>query len=290
MASRVKHRANPTSSGETFTQTSFKAIARRFPSLQIGVLGDFCLDRYLEIDPARTDLSLETGLEVYNVTNVRCQAGAAGTVLNNLAALGIGKLFPIGFCGADGEAYELLRALNRLKGVRLDHFRGSSHRHTFTYTKPLLMRKGKAPRELNRFDIKNWTETPGALQEWLAESILELGPRLDALVIVDQAPVFGTGSITKRTLLALEQLRQRFPDKIVIADSRANLRRFPPMLLKMNRRELGEHLRVKGKLSLADVKTLAGTLAHKNKQPVIITLAEKGLFAVAPGEPPFHCP
>ena len=55
-----------------------------YDQLEIAIVGDFCLDRYFEIDPSRSEKSIETGLEVYNVTNVRTQAGAAGTVLIKL--------------------------------------------------------------------------------------------------------------------------------------------------------------------------------------------------------------
>ena len=37
--------------------------------------GDFFLDRYLHIDPARDETSIETGLTVYNVVEVRAPAG-----------------------------------------------------------------------------------------------------------------------------------------------------------------------------------------------------------------------
>ena len=57
----------------------FNAIVERYSGLRIAVLGDFCLDRYLEIDPARQETSLETGLPVHNVVNVRSQPGGAGT-------------------------------------------------------------------------------------------------------------------------------------------------------------------------------------------------------------------
>ena len=40
----------------------FQQITGRYHQLSIAVLGDFCLDRYLEIDPARAETSLETGL------------------------------------------------------------------------------------------------------------------------------------------------------------------------------------------------------------------------------------
>ena len=56
----------------------FNAIAERYPDLTIAVLGDFCLDRYLEIDPSKNETSLETGLPVHNVVNVRAQPGGAG--------------------------------------------------------------------------------------------------------------------------------------------------------------------------------------------------------------------
>ena len=77
----------------------FRAITKKYRRLRIAVVGDFCLDRYLEIDPARPERSIETGLPVHNVLNIRGQPGAAGTVLNNLVALGIGTVFPVGFRG-----------------------------------------------------------------------------------------------------------------------------------------------------------------------------------------------
>ena len=43
---------------------------------------------------------------------------AAGTILNNLVALGVGRIVPVGFCGDDGEGYELRRELAALPGVR----------------------------------------------------------------------------------------------------------------------------------------------------------------------------
>ncbi len=77
------------------------------------MVGDFFLDRYLHIDPSRAEVSIETGLTVYNVVDVRPQPGAAGTIVNNLVALGIGEILAVGFCGDDGEGYELRRALAR---------------------------------------------------------------------------------------------------------------------------------------------------------------------------------
>ena len=42
-------------------------IVGHYAKLRIAVVGDFCLDRYLEIDPSKQETSLETGLPVHNV-------------------------------------------------------------------------------------------------------------------------------------------------------------------------------------------------------------------------------
>src|SRR5947207_8627216 len=101
------------------TSKRFQEITARYGSLRVAVVGDFCLDRYLEIDPQKKERSIETGLPVHNVINVRASAGAAGTVVNNLAALGVRTIYPVGFCGDDGEGFELRGALERMPQVSL---------------------------------------------------------------------------------------------------------------------------------------------------------------------------
>ncbi len=125
------------------TPERLREIAARYAQLRIAVIGDFCLDRYLEIDPARSETSIETGLPVYNVVRVRAQPGAAGTILNNLVALGIGEIVPVGFCGEDGEGYELLRALRSQPGVNASWFLQTPERRTFTYCNRSFSRRVK---------------------------------------------------------------------------------------------------------------------------------------------------
>src|SRR5438270_8157820 len=113
------------------TGPRFKTITEKYSRLRIAIVGDFCLDRYLEIDPAKREISIETGLPVHNVVNVRSQPGGAGTILNNLSALGVGAIFPVGFCGEDGEGFELRRALQHKSGIQLNHFVQTEPRRTF---------------------------------------------------------------------------------------------------------------------------------------------------------------
>ncbi|MFM8419531.1 MAG: carbohydrate kinase, partial [Verrucomicrobiota bacterium] len=216
----------------------FQSLVAAYPRLRIAVVGDFCLDRYFDIDPARSETSIETGLVVHNITRVRCQPGAAGTILNNLVALGIGRLHPVGVAGDDGEGWQLLRALRSQAGVHLDHFVQSPDRNTFTYTKPLIHTPGEPPRELSRLDLKNWDATPAAVSNRIAAHLGALAPSLDAVILMDQVDIAGTGVVTEPVLAAVRDVVARFPNLPIIADSRRSLRGFPRVIFKMNAAEL----------------------------------------------------
>src|SRR5947209_17701298 len=121
-------------------------ILAPLPALRVGVLGDLFLDRYLDLDAALTEPSIETGLDAYQVVRVRPYPGAAGTVINNLAALGVGRIDAVAVIGDDGEGYELRQALRALRVVSTDHLINWDGRRTPTYTKPMLGEGRKSPR------------------------------------------------------------------------------------------------------------------------------------------------
>ena len=186
-----------------------------------------------------TETSIETGLPVYNVTNVRAQPGGAGTVLNNLIALGMGTIYPVGFAGEDGEGYELCRALAAKPGVRLDHFIQTGERHTFTYCKPLILEPGKSPRELNRLDQKNWTPTPAALSGRLSAAVTAVANAVDALALLGQVDEPETGVLTTGVLATLGGIARDKPEQLILADNRHSLRGFPPVVVQDERRGTG---------------------------------------------------
>ena len=256
----------------------FAEITSRYPQLRVAVVGDFCLDRYLEIDPARVETSIETGLPVHNVMRVRSQPGAAGTIVNNLVALGVGQVSPVGFCGEDGEGWELSRALRELPGVSLEHFVETPERATFTYTKPLMVGGDAAPRELNRLDIKNWTPTSAGLSARLAEHVRALASEVDAIVVMDQVSIDETGVVTASVLAALGEIAAESPRLPILADSRRGLRDFPAVIFKMNANELAALTGA----SPADAAAAAAGLARERMKPVIVTLAERGLLGALP--------
>ena len=256
----------------------FKEIASQYPRLRLAVLGDFCLDRYLEIDPARSETSIETGLEVFNVVNVRSQPGAAGTILNNLVALGIGEITPVGFCGEDGEGYELLAALNARPGVRLDHFLQTPERRTFTYCKPLVLAPGQPPRELNRLDSKNWSPTSESVQQALSDSFLAVAGNTDAIILMDQVDLADTGVVTADLLESVRIKATAHPDLLMIGDSRRSLKGWPPVCLKMNHAELAALTGTERSATLTLAMNAASQLARSHGRPVLITLAEQGII------------
>ncbi|HEY9172417.1 MAG TPA: PfkB family carbohydrate kinase [Verrucomicrobiae bacterium] len=256
----------------------FETLTRQYPRLRVAVVGDFCLDRYLEIDPAKSEVSIETGLLVHNVTRVRAQPGGAGTVLNNLVALGVGTIFPVGFAGDDGEGYELCRALASKPGVRMDHFVRTGDRWTFTYCKPLLLEPGRPPRELNRLDSKNWTPTPVAVEKALVGAIRALAPAVDVLILLDQVDVADTGVVTQGLLTHVREVMALQPGLLISADSRRGLRGFPPVIFKMNAAELAALSGTSREANLDAIQRTAGALARRNGRPVFVTLAERGML------------
>lgn len=268
----------------------FQAITSQYAKLRVAVAGDFCLDRYLEIDAARQEVSIETGLPVHNVTNVRSQPGGSGTILNNLAALGLGTIYPIGFAGQDGEGYELKRALRARPGVCVDHFFQTPRRRTFTYTKPLVLTPDQPPRELNRLDLKNWTPTPRVVETRLIKSIQTVAREVDAIILLSQVDLDETGVITTRVLQGVGELARQNPKLLILADSRRGLSGYPPVGLKMNLAELGALTGTAPRNDLKAIKTTAAELARRQGQPVFITMAERGILGALPDGRVEHAP
>ena len=268
----------------------FHAITDQYWRTKIAIVGDFCLDRYLEIDPSKHEISIETNLPVHNVVHVRSQPGGAGTILNNLAALGVGEILPVGFCGEDGEGFELTRALIDRRGVNPARFLQTGDRRTFTYCKPLVLTPGRPPVELNRFDSKNWTPTPARVQGKLIEHLALAAAEADAMILLDQVDLPETGVVTQRILEAVRCLASELPELLILADSRRGLRGWPPVCFKMNAAELQALAGTRPSSGLEAIRDTAIGLAVREGKPVFVTLSERGVMAAAPDGQSAHAP
>ena len=243
------------------------------PGKTIGLVGDLFLDRYLDIDAARDEPSVETGLTAYQVTGVRSYPGALGTVLNNLAALGVGRIVPVSILGDDGEGYELLQELTKLPAVDASHLIRAPERRTPTYTKPML-HEGGTVRELNRLDIKNRTPTPEDLLARVIESLNRLWPSFDALLVLDQVSEMECGVISASVRERICDRAAGSPELFVLADSRERIGKFRHVCVKPNFAE-AEHW-----VPSADARKLAELV----EAPVLLTRSEAGILLAKPGE------
>jgi len=213
---------------------------------------------------------------------VRAQPGGAGTVLNNLTALGVGQIIPLSFAGDDGEGYELMRALRNMPGVCMDSFLQTPQRRTFTYCKPLMLDSQGPPRELNRLDSKNWTPTPATVEDHLIASLRSWIDRIDALILMEQVDTAETGAVTRRILDVVSQLAAQRPELCILADSRRSLRDYSSVILKMNRVELGMLLGGEPPRDIVATKAAAIELARRHGRRVFVSLAEDGLLGADP--------
>lgn len=257
-----------------------ESILATIPHRTIGLLGDLFLDRYLDIDPARDEPSVETGLTAYQVVGVRAYPGALGTVLNNLAALGVGRIVPIAAIGDDGEGYELRQALSRMPGVDMAGIIAAEGRRTPTYTKPMYGAK-----ELNRLDIKNRTPTPPDVEAAILNRLDDAWPRLDALLVLDQVSEEDCGVVTRRVREHAAMLGERDPSRFILADSRERIGSFRNVCLKPNRDELQRFWSLRhGKAALPVGGIPAADLLRQTQRPVFATCGEEGIQLFKPEE------
>lgn len=248
----------------------------RLKDLSLLVVGDYFLDKYLLLDSSLDEESIETGLTAYQAVGKRLSPGAAGTVTNNLKALGIGKIMALGVIGEDGEGYELIQGL-QATGVLTNNIITARERFTPTYIKPMLIQDGKE-RELNRIDIKNRTHTPGWLENMIIERVLNLSSEVDAIIVIDQVTEQDCGVITGRVRKTLAELGHSRHDLIIYVDSRAFTYSFDNILVKCNHHELMKafHHNMDDEPTEDMILKYGTALSLKNNRPVFVTMGGKG--------------
>lgn len=207
-----------------------------FQNLRITVFGDLFLDKWLQIDRSLDESSVETGLTAFQATSVKAAAGAAGTVLNNLKALGVGTCYAVSLLGMDGDGWEVMHALKNT-GVDTRHVLRSSSRLTPVYMKPMHVSSGSQPEEGNRIDIKNHTPTPRPLEQKLIKKLHEAAAESDALIVLDQLAEENTGVVTATLRTELALLAEKHPKLLIFADSRAFIHQFKNVTIKCNHLE-----------------------------------------------------
>lgn len=251
-------------------------ILSRMEGLAIGVVGDFFLDLYLDLDASLSETSIETGLEAYQAVNRRCQPGAAGNTAVNLVALRAGSVRAVGAIGDDGNGFDLRRALEDC-GVDCSALIAEPKIFTPTYTKPLMSGRNGTTRELNRIDIKNRSTLPVDVENILLEKIGEMSGEVDGIVVIDQAKEPDCGSVTSRIREYLARLAGEKRGMKILVDSRCRITQYANCILKPN---IAEALNALGMDSGCpdeiEGREIAGGLFAETGRPVFLTMGERG--------------
>lgn len=265
------------------TSDKLETILRRLPRLTIGLIGDLFLDRYLHLVPGMEELSIETGLEAYQVQRVRNLPGALGTVISNLAALGVGMQIPVTAIGDDGHGYDLLKEIRRLP-VDPSQILCLPDRLTPTYTKPLRLSDRAEWVELNRLDVRTRSPLPERATGELIRRLEEVFRVSDGLIVLDQLVDEECGVVNSEVRQALERLSRAAPEKLIYVDSRRHLGRFHFGTLKGNRGEVlgagGDQPGSAAELPLAEC---LNQLSRRTGRPAFCTVGEQGILVAQAG-------
>jgi rfaE bifunctional protein kinase chain/domain len=262
-------------------QARLNQLLAEFARQRILVVGDFFLDYYLLLDRSLSEPSLETGLEAYQVVGKRASPGAAGTVVNNLRALGV-QVTALGVIGADGEGYELKKAL-AAQAVNIDSLLESDARFTPTYTKPMMQEADGHSHELNRLDIKNRRPMPADIQDQIINRLKALTPTVDGIIVADQVSEADCGVITERVRTALAELGQT--DRPFIAvDSRERIGLFRQVIVKPNSREalmaVGQEVISESKIDSGAAAAAGQQLFERTGKTVVVTRGPEGALVI----------
>ena len=236
--------------------------------LRVLVAGDICLDRWCRYDPASSEPSRETGIPRIAVVSTDVSPGAAGTVANNLKALGAREVSLLGVIGEDGFGFELKRALGE-RGVSSGLAVFSASMPTFTYTK--LINMETEVEDLPRVDFIYNQPVPAPTEQALLERLHSVWDQFDVVLVSDQAETQVGGVITERMRGALAELAASSPGKVIWVDSRAHAERFRRVILKCN---LEESEAAVQRANASDLRT------HTQSPLLVITHGKLGALAV----------
>jgi len=253
-------------------------ILDQFPTKRIAVVGDFFLDKYLVIDAAQEEPSLETGLPAHQVAEIRNSPGAAGTVVNNLVALDAGKVAAFGVIGDDGNGFELRSALSQ-QGVDVSSLFADARIFTPTYMKPVRRDATGNETELSRLDVLNRRRVEGGFGAQVGEALAKRIDEFDAVVVVDQVSEPQGGIVDGVLRFRLAELGRSRSNVFILADSRFSVGEFTNVRLKPNVHEACRALATESD----DPFALAERLASRCGCDVFLTCGASGIVVAESG-------
>lgn len=244
---------------------------------RIGLIGDLCLDMYMDVDMRLSELSREVPNYTLPVVGERVSPGGAGNVAANLAALKPKALRVLGVLGRDWRGGLLKEAL-RARGVPTDGLIVSPKATTNAYIKPVRRGYSDLLYESPRLDYENREALSAGDEAALMEALEWAAQEVDVLCVCDQLKNgCVTGRIRRRVCeLARDGLR-------VIVDSRDRIGEYRDVIVKPNEMEAMRALNLNGAVTLERMAQAALALSERSGRPALITLGENGCLAAEDG-------
>jgi rfaE bifunctional protein kinase chain/domain len=244
----------------------------RIHGVRIGVIGDFCVDAYWQLDTGGPELSLETGKPTRGVRSQRYIPGGGGNVASNLASLGAGTVRAFGVIGPDMFGRELLSLL-RERGIDTSGLVMQGEEwETPVYAKPYL-----ANAEQERIDFGRWNAMRS--ESALAGLVRSALPGLDALVVNQQ---LARGIHTETMVRTLNEMARDHPGVRFVLDARTMSMSFTGMICKLNAAEAARLTAKAGEgspgTSAAALRSRARAVGARCGKPVFVTRGAEGML------------
>jgi rfaE bifunctional protein kinase chain/domain len=244
----------------------------KISEIRVGIIGDFCLDAYLMLDPSASEISIETGLQTTPVKVQRYSLGGAGNVANNLLAMGVRHISVFGVVGQDPFGKEMLTIFSALGVDSTGLLVQGDDWYTHTYVKPY-----ERNQEKQRIDFGNFNQLHPEVGRELLERLEGAIPGLDVVIINEQVR---QGIHDERFQKALTDVVLRHPEILFIVDSRHHSDRFKGTIRKIRLQEalglLGRDGISSEVASPTEIESLCRELHRRWGKPFFLTRGEHG--------------
>jgi len=262
------------------TKTVNEFLTNSLPNLNIAVIGDVMVDRYVFGDVSR--ISPEAPVPVNRVSSVKEVLGGAGNVASNLANLDC-HVYLGAVAGIDDHG----RVLDNL--LAADHIDTSGLIHDESRSTITKMRILGDRQQMMRLDFETITPITAAEEEQLISWLEELCQRgLQGIVISD----YGKGVCTPTLLQHVFKLANTYQVQTIVDPKGADWSKYDgATCITPNVKELGESLgRVIPNDDTSVIEAAKEVLNKVNIKYIIGTRSAKGITVVAKDGRTWHNP
>jgi D-glycero-beta-D-manno-heptose-7-phosphate kinase len=244
---------------------SRSVLIERFKDKRICVVGDVIADIYIYGRPHK--LSREAPVVVIKYEQERICPGSAGNTINNLLALGA-HVFPVACVGRDEAGDRLIEHFSAQEKITMDGLVRYEGR-TVTKTRILAGDTHTSKQQVIRIDREIEAPIPQIVRVELRRRLTEIAREVDAIVLSD----YEYGLIDSDIIAHTSDIAR---DKIVVGDSRYNLKAFKGITLITPNES--EAYALSGLDAGTDVEEVgAGIMASMDVQALLITRGNKGM-------------